>query len=403
MPTFAYRAVDAAGRRSRGRISGATVLAATRELETRGLLPLELRESSDAAGAGGAGGRLGFGRRRAVLDFTRGIAALLPAGMPLSRALRAAIATTPERARPVFDTVRARVERGDELATALAEHPQVFSSLYVGVVRAGEKSGSLDDAFNRLAAHLEREDELHSKLVSMSIYPALLAVVGILSVLVLVLFVLPRFAELLLSAGAALPRTTALVLGAAMTARESWRLLMLVPLAILLVIAWLRGTDAGREVAARLLTRLPVVGGWRRQALAASFARMVGELLAGGAPLLTALTDARDCTADPVARAETDHIRTRVREGGSLNAAIAERGLFPPVLAQLVALGEEAGRLSDFLLKSAGLLERRTERAVERMVALAEPAMIIMFGGLVALVALALLQAIYGVNASSFR
>jgi general secretion pathway protein F len=151
-----------------------------------------------------------------------------------------------------------------------------------------------------------------------------------------------------------------------------------------------------------MLVRLPLAGAWRRQALAAQFARMVGELLAGGAPLLAALGDTRDCMSDPVARAQTEQIRTRVREGVSLHAAIAQSAL-PEVLAQLVALGEEAGKLSDFLLKAADLLERRTEQSVERMVALAEPIMIVSFGGLVAMVALALLQAIYGVNAGSFK
>jgi general secretion pathway protein F len=130
---------------------------------------------------------------------------------------------------------------------------------------------------------------------------------------------------------------------------------------------------------------------------------MVGELLTGGAPLLSALADARDCMSDPVARAETDRIRNRVREGSSLHAAIAEKNVFPTMLTQLVTLGEEGGRLSEFMLKAADLLERRTEQAVERMVAMAEPAMIITFGAIVAFVAAALLQAIYGVNASSFR
>jgi general secretion pathway protein F len=129
---------------------------------------------------------------------------------------------------------------------------------------------------------------------------------------------------------------------------------------------------------------------------------MVGELLTGGAPLLLALEDARDCMTDPVAQAETDRIRLRVREGSSLNAAIAEGGLFPDVLTQLVALGEEAGQLASFLLKGAELLEKKTERSLERLVALVEPAMIVGFGGIVAVVALALLQAIYGVNAGSF-
>jgi general secretion pathway protein F len=398
VPTFAYRAVDPTGRRSRGRLSAASAAAATHDLEAKGLLALEVREAAQPVSGG-----LTFGRRRGVLEFTRGVAALLPAGMPLARALAAATAVSPESIRVPLDAVRTRVERGDELATSLAEYPSLFSPLYVGIVRAGEKSGSLDAAFERLAGYLEREAELRSKLISMSIYPAMLALVGAASVAVLVVFVLPRFAELLLSAGAALPRSTAFVLGVATSAREQWRLLLLVPVALLVGIAWLRTTSAGRHVAARLLIAVPLIGRWRRQALAANFARMAGELLNGGAPLLAALADARDCMADPVSRVETERIRTRVREGGSLHAAIAASGLFPPVLPQLVSLGEESGRLGEFLLRAADLLERRTERAVERMVALAEPAMIVAFGGIVALVALSLLQAIYGVNAGSFR
>jgi general secretion pathway protein F len=400
VPTFAYRAVDASGRRSRGRLSATTPAAAAHELETRGLLPLDVREARAPADASQG---FGFRRRHAVLEFTRAVAALLPAGMPLARALKAASATAPAGVRPAFDAVRVRVERGDELGAALTDYPTLFSPLYVGLVRAGEKSGALDGAFDRLAKHLEREDELRSKLVSMSIYPVLLALVGAAAVSVLVLFVLPRFAELLLASGAALPRSTGLILSVATTARASWRLLLLIPLGLVLALLFFRKTQAGRRVAAHLFVRLPIAGVWRRQALGAHFARLVGELLAGGAPLLSALTDARDCLSDPVARTETERIRTRVREGSSLNAAISERLLFPGVLPQLVALGEEAGRLAEFLLKSADLLERRTERAVERLVALAEPFMIVAFGGLVALVALALLQAIYGVNAGSFR
>ena len=399
MPTFAYRAVDRSGKRTRGRMEGGSAVLVTRELEQRGLLALDVNETGAPSSEGGS---LGWGRRTAVLEFTRAIAALLPAGMPLSKALRAAITTSPAAARPILDQVRARVERGDDLASALAEHPRVFTPFYIGVVRAGEKSGELDGAFTRLVTHLERQDELHSKLVSMSIYPALLAVVGMSAVALLVMFVLPRFAELLLNSGAELPRMTAIMFDVSTFARAHWRALLLVPVAVFVFIMWMRSTSPGRVFAANLLFRLPLAGHWRRQALAAQFARMVGELLAGGAPLLAALGDTRDCMSDPVARSETERIRTRVREGSSLHGAIAQ-GSFPEVLAQLVALGEEASRLSDFLLKAADLLERRTEQAVERMVTLAEPIMIVTFGGLVATVALALLQAIYGVNAGSFR
>ena len=399
MPLFSYRAIDAQGRRTRGHLPGPSQEAVIRDLEGRGLVALSVEE--DRKGSGGDTG-LGFGRRRAVLEFTRAVGALLPAGMPLARALAAGTLAAPMSVRPSLEAVRSKVDRGEELASALSEHPRLFSSLYVGMVRAGEKSGSLDTAFQRLGEHMERESELRSKLVSMSIYPALLGLVGIAAILVLVLFVLPRFSDLLLSSGTALPATTAAVVGVAMAAQEHWWVLAALPILGLTALTWLRASDAGRRTSAKTMVVLPLVGSWRRQHLGAGFARMVGELLAGGAPLILALQDARDCMTDMVAQAETERIRIQVREGSSLHAAIAQGGLFPPVLAQLVALGEDSGRLSDFLLKSAELLERKTERTLERLVALVEPAMIVGFGGIVAVVALALLQAIYGVNAGSF-
>jgi general secretion pathway protein F len=399
VPTFAYRAVNARGERSRGLLTAATESAVLRDLEARGLLPVDVREA-DRAAPEQAGG-WAPARRRAVLEFTRGMAALLPAGMPLARALAVATATSPNSVRQNLERVRERVERGDELARALAEEPALFTPLYIGIVRAGEKGGALGTAFQRLATHLEREDDLRSKLVSMSIYPVMLCLVGFASVLVLVLFVMPRFADLLTGAGAPLPRMTALVLGVTTSARENWRWLAGGGALLLVFLAWLRASRAGRLVGAHLLARAPIVGAPRRQVLAARFSRMTGELVNGGAPLLSALKDTEECLDDPLARDVTQRIRTRVREGGSLNHAISEHALFPPELVQLVALGEEAGRLAEFLLKAAELLERRTERTLERLVALVEPVMIVTFGALIAVVALSLLQAIYGVNAGA--
>jgi general secretion pathway protein F len=399
VPLYAYKAVGPQGQRSKGRLPGSSSEVVVRDLEGQGLLALEVQEVPN--GSNGSGG-FGFGRKRAVLEFTRAVASLLPAGMPLARALSAGTAAAPASVRPALDSVRSRVERGEELADALSFHPQLFSSLYVGLVRAGEKSGSLDNAFQRLSEHLERQGELRSKLVSMSIYPLLLGLVGFGAILVLVLFVLPRFSDLLLSSGAALPATTAAVVGVAVAVQREWWLLAIQPPLVAILLAWLKTTERGRRTAASALVRIPLIGSWRRQHLGATFARMVGELLSGGAPLLLALEDTRDCMTDPVAKGEADRIRTAVREGSNLHSAIRQGGVFPDVLSQLVALGEEAGKLSDFLLKAADLLERKTERALERLVALVEPAMIVGFGGIVAIVALALLQAIYGVNVGSF-
>jgi general secretion pathway protein F len=408
MPEFTWEAADPGGSRSRGRLVASSEADALRDLEGRGLLPLRVREAGGgrsgavvgSATGGGGGLSLPSSRaRRPVLEFTRGVAALLPAGMPLARALAVSAGGAPPRVREGLDAVRERVERGEELARALEAEPALFSPLYVGMVRAGERGGSLDRAFERLALHLEAEDELRSRLVSMSIYPALLALTGLASVLVLVLFVLPRFADILAGSGAPLPGVTAFVLGASEMARAQAPLLGVLAVALVGALVWMRGTAPGREVGARLLLALPVVGAWRRQVLAARFARMCGELVSGGAPVLPALDDTRACLGDPVARDAVGRVRTRVREGGALHRALAAESLFPRELEQLVALGEEAGRLADFLLKAADLLERRTTRSVERMVALAEPVVIVGFGGVIAVVALSLLQAIYGINA----
>jgi type II secretory pathway component PulF len=394
VPTFAYRAVDTRGRSARGRLVAASESAVVRDLESQGLVPVEVRRSATAAQGKGM---FGAGQRRAVLEFTRGMAALLPAGMPLSRAL--AVSSVAARdVRPALDRVRERVDRGDELAHALAEERGLFNPLYVGVVRAGERGGTLATAFQRLATHLEREDDLRSRLVSMSIYPVILCSVGFVSILVLVLFVIPRFSVLLTSSGAPLPASTAFVLGVTTVVKANWPVLLAGVIALVGVLLWMRGSESGRRAAALLLGRAPLIGAPRRQVLANRITRMAGELLNSGAPLLSALQDTEQCLEDPVARGVIARIRERVREGGSLTLAVGEHALFPQEVVQMVALGEESGRLSEFLLKSSDLLERRIERNLERLVAMIEPAMIITFGGVIALVALSLLQAIYGIN-----
>ncbi len=394
MPTFVYRAVDARGRSSRGRQLAATESAVVRDLEARGLVPIEVREKATIVkGEGGFGAR----PKNAVLEFTRGMAALLPAGMPLSRAL-AVSSVAAGAIRSALERVQERVERGDELAHALAGEPGLFNPLYIGVVRAGEKGGALAAAFQRLADHLERESDLRSRLISMSIYPVLLSAVGLVSVLVLILFVIPRFSILLTSSGAPLPASTAFVLGLTTTMRANWEILVVLIVALGLALLWMRGSQAGRRVAAQLLGRTPLIGTPRRQVLTARITRMTGELLHSGAPLLSALQETEQCLQDPLAREVTRRIRVQVREGGSLNQAIGMHTLFPQEVVQLVALGEESGRLAEFLLKASDLLERRIERTLERLVAMVEPVMIIAFGGVIALVALSLLQAIYGLN-----
>ena len=402
MPTYAYDAVDQRGKRQRGQADSTSPSALTRTLTQRGLVVVRVSDAAATtlpAPTSSRGGK----RRVAVLEVTRALAALLEAGMPLARAISATTALATADLAGALADVRTRVERGEPFADALAAHPAHFSSLYVGLVRAGERSGNIAGSLARLSDQLEREESLRAKLLSASIYPLILAVAGGLSVTVLLLFVLPRFAELLAGAGASLPRSTALLLSISASARSAWPIFAVAPVALVMLATWARSTDAGQRAISRALLALPVVGSLRVSSLAARFARLTGVLLAGGAPLLTALDDTAASIGDPIMHDDTVRIRARVREGASFAAAVGESSLFPPLLGQLVTVGEESGKLQQFLLKAADIFEERTDRARQRLVALVEPAMIVVFGGVIGFVALSLLQAIYGVNATAFR
>jgi type II secretory pathway component PulF len=402
MPVYAYQAVDATGKRLRGSAFAASPGALAHTLEQRGLMVLHVGDEESEGGSTGAGW-FRLGRRREVLEVTRALAALLPVGMPLTQALGAASGVASGDVRAAVLAVRGKVERGEGLADALSEHEDLFPPLYTGLVRAGEKSGELDGAFARLADQLERQEQLRGKLLSASIYPLLLAVAGTAAVVVLLVFVLPRFAELLQGSGAELPATTATLLSFSVVLRRFWPMLLLIPLAGTGVAAWVRTTPQGRRAWANVLLAIPLVRTARQHALAARFARLSGVLLGGGAPLLTALDDVAASLSDPVARDDAVRIRAAVREGRSMRDAVAESDIYPPLLAQLVGIGEEAGRLQEFLSKAADIFEEKTQRVTQRLATLAEPAMVLIFGAIVAFVALSLLQAIYGVNAGSFR
>src|SRR6266511_2852848 len=299
MPAFAYQAVDYSGKRIRGHEEAPTSAALT-----RGLVVVDVSES--AADPGRKPGVFG-GRRQAVLEVTRAVAALLQAGLPLARALSAAAHVASGEVKGAVEAVRERVARGESLAAALAASAAaaaLFSPLYVGLVRAGERSGDLAGAFARLAEQLDREERLRARLLSLSIYPLILAAAGTVALIVLAFFVLPRFAELLRGTGATLPRSTALVLGVATALKRAWPVLAGFAVALPLAVPWIRNTEDGRRLAARVLLELPIIRTLRQQALGARVTRLVGVLLGGGAPLLAALEQATECLPDPLARDE---------------------------------------------------------------------------------------------------
>ncbi|MDB4912811.1 MAG: ral secretion pathway protein [Gemmatimonadetes bacterium] len=398
MTLLQYRALTQAGRREAGVVDAATPDAATAELRARGLIVLDVKPADAPAGLFGA--RI---RSSDLAEFTRALAALLPAGLPLPRALSVARDIAPGSLRDALADVQARVERGSTFADALAAHPLAFPASYTGLVRAGESAGSLADSVRRLADAIESEQEFRAKLVTAAIYPTLLAFVGGGAILVLLLIVLPRFGALFAASGSAVPASTAFVLAISNVMRANAVALIVVGIAVIAFTSWFATSRDAAQVRSRVFLATPLVSAFYREVLAARTARVIAILLGGGATFLSALDDAARSIDDPSARNEVIRIRARVREGMSPAAAVAEGTIFPPVFARLVAAGEESSQLEAFFGKAADLFEERAKRAAARFVALAEPALIVIFGCIVGLIALALVQAIYGINVTPMR
>ncbi len=375
-----------------------TADAAMAKLRARNLIVLDV--STADAPASFFGTRIRSGD---LAEFTRALAALLPAGLPLARALGVARDIAPASLRTALADVQERVERGTTFADALAAHPNAFPASYVGLVRAGERAGSLPQSVGRLADAIEGEQQFRAKLLTAAIYPTLLAFVGGAAILVLLMVVLPRFGALFTASGSALPPFTAIVLSLSTTMRTYALPIVVVLVALGAFTLWAASTREAAGFRSRLFLGTPLVSHFYREVLAARTARVISILLGGGAPFITALDDAAKSLDDPSAQREVLRIRARVREGSSPSAAVAEGTLFPPVFARLVAAGEESSQLEVFFTKAADLFEERAKRSAARFVALAEPALIVAFGVVVGLIALALVQAIYGINLAPMR
>jgi type II secretory pathway component PulF len=395
---YRYRAATAAGQIIEGLLQAPSREGALEELQRKRLYPVAIDEL-----LGEKGRRLSrwLGRRAAVAVWCRNLATLLSAGLPLDRAL----AFTTEHAghadlAVALRDVRKSVQGGTTLAEALARHGRLFEPLFVAMVAAGEASGALDVVFQRLADHLEESSELRSQVRSALLYPALMAVVASLGVLVLLVFVIPRFGDILKDVGGRLPLSTRLLVGASQAITSWWWVWLLLAAG---VVQAARRAVADPEIRRRWHTwrlRWPVSGALELQYGTAQFTRTLGLLLHSGVPMLASLRIARAAVGNEAVSAGIEQAIAAVSQGSAVAPALA--GTLPPMAIQMMAVGEESGQLESLCLRIASSYDGEVRRALRTAVALIEPAMILTFGALVGFVALAMLQAIYGINAQAF-
>ena len=395
---FRYRASTDAGTIVDGVLRAASRDAALRELRRQQLWPVAVDPviaTSRIALRWRGGGAV---RRQDVAVWVRTVATLLDAGATVDRALGvAAEQVTHDAMARGARAMRTAVQGGTTLADAMRLQPALFDALHVGVVRAGEASGSLDSALTTLAAYLEEDIALRAQLASALIYPALMAVVATLGTLVLLLFVVPRFSALLADLGGTLPASTrALMLLGTIVARGWWMFLVVGVLVIITVRRALTSPATLLAWHARRLT-LPVSGRLERAMATARFTRALGVMLEGGLPLLPALRLARGGVTNRAIAADLGRVADDVARGQSLGISLT--GVLSPLAVQLLAVGEESGRLAPLCLRAAGQHDEEVRRSLRTVASLLEPALILLFGAIVGFVALAMLQAIYAVNA----
>jgi general secretion pathway protein F len=392
MTAYRYEAARGDGAMVRGVVDAASGADAVAVLSARGLLPVRV-EAQPAPGTWHLTRHLSVRDQAMVLQS---LTSLVGAGVPLERALRATEPIASPRLREVLRRVGARVREGASLGAALAAEHGRLSGVTIGLIRAGEGGVGLPAALEQAAAQLEREAETVARVRGALAYPVVLAVVGTVSVGVIALFVVPRFAALLADVGQSLPLATRLLLGAAGAARRfGWVLAVVLAAGAGAAVRMIQE----RQVAWHTwLLRLPLIGPIRHALATARISRTLGSLLGSGTPALAALAIARDAAADAAVADRLTRSRERVAEGASLSAALASTGALTETALQLVAIGEGSGRVPALLGKAAELEERDAERRLRTLVTFLEPALILAFAGLVAFVAAALLQAVYSLR-----
>jgi len=399
MASFYFKAVAADGKQRTGTLTGDTEKAVAGELRRQGLVPVYVGAEPKRSSFSVRLPALVLGKRRDVLFFTQELATLLKAGVPLDRALSITAELTE---RPAFRSITLDVLRalkgGKSLADSLGTHPEYFSELYVNMVRAGEASGALAAIFDRLSEFETSRDELRGYIISAMIYPALLCVVGLGSVLVLLTFVAPRFATVFEQSRMAIPLPTQVMLTASRWLQSyGWILAAAVAAFAAGLYSYIR-TASGRFWWDTLRLRVPVLGIALRKAETARFARAMGTLVGNGVALVQSIGIAGATLNNRRISGSLEAVAQGVKRGEGIAAPLAKTGQFPPLAAHLLTVGEETGRLDEMFTRMAEIYERETRVAIRRLTSLFEPLVILVMGVLVGALVLSMLIAITSIN-----
>jgi len=389
---YEYRARDQTGRPIQGTMEAESERVVITQLRERGYMPTVLHQQVVARSIGQQVREMSPVPRQDLVIFTRQLATMVSAGLPLVSALETtARQTESRRLREVLEKVRGGIEAGGNLAGEMAKHPAVFSDLYVSTLQAGEVSGALDRVLNYLADYLERELDLVQRIKTTAMYPAIVFVAAVLVGVVAVFVVLPQLVGLFSGLKVALPWPTRVLIAVTNGARRYWYLLLAMPFSVGTTIIVLRRSKAGRRFLDHILIRVPVVGRLILKVSLARFARMLAMIARSGVPLVQGMEIVAHAAGNASVADAVEGAAHAVQEGQPLAASLGLSPLIPLMFSRMVAVGEQTGALETILDKIADFYDREVDNTVRRFAALIEPVMIIGVGAVVAFVAVAIL------------
>ncbi|MCI0623452.1 MAG: type II secretion system F family protein [Acidobacteria bacterium] len=383
-----------------GTVDDVTDKAVAFKLQGMGLIPIEIASrKTSQQWTPDWGWRFGGISAKEVMFFTQELSTLVNAGLPLDRSLAICkqLSDRP-RVQAMVDEVLQGIKQGKTFADSLASHPKVFSKLYINMVRAGEASGSLPLVLERLVEFQQSADELKSYLISSLIYPALLTLVGGASIVILLNYVVPKFATIFEDAGRALPLPTQILLSVSDFTKSYWWVFLLALGGIWAAFTSYTRTEKGRLAWDKTKLRVALLGQVLQKFEVARMSRTLGTLVHNAVPLIQALNIVRDISGNRVISKAISDIADGVKKGEGVGKPMQKTGVFPPLAVHLIEVGEETGRLDAMLLELSKVYDREVRAAIKNLIALFEPSMILVMGLLVGLIVVSMMLAIVSIN-----
>ena len=319
-----------------------------------------------------------------ILVFTRQFSVMIDAGLPLVQALEI-LGTQADNAafRKVLLAVKSRVEAGSTFADALAEHPKAFDDLFVQLVRAGEIGGILDTILNRLGAYIEKNEKLKRRVKGAMVYPAIVLVVAVGVTVVLLMFVTPTFEKMFKDFGGKMPAATQYIIDLSHGLRDHWYVYFGVPVAAFIAFRVALRTTEGRKRWDQFVLKVPIFGPVVRKVAVARFTRTLGTMLSSGVPILDALQIVARSAGNRTVEAGVMYVRAKISEGKNIAPPLAETGVFPPMVVQMIGVGEATGAMDAMLNKIADFYDDEVDVAVAALTSMIEPLMMVFLGAVV--------------------